>query len=303
MKHLLAISVLSLLGTVPLAAHEPKQPVPTAQVGYAIEKIAGDVYMFSAGHFRSALLVTKEGIVLTDPCGKEAATWLRAELGRRFDAPIRYVIYSHSHPDHVYGGEVFDGPGVTFVAHRLTRQNLVSVKAKTRIPNLVFDGELDLHLGGQRIELRYHGVNNGRGSISMRFAPARVLHVVDWIVLGRMPYMDLRGYDIEGTIRSTREVLDLDFAHFIGGHGKAGGKDDVRRYLRYMETLYSEVRDGMLAGKDLETLQREITLEEFRDLPRFADWRALNIRGVYEKLRDEDYLLRRPDVGRNSAAK
>jgi len=288
MKPWSRILFLLLFAAVPATAQD--------KPGYKIEPVKDNVYMFSAGHYRSAFMVTDEGIVVTDPCGKEAAAWLKAELAKRFNQPIRYVIYSHSHPDHAYGGEAFDGPDVTFISHRLARENWLMTKAKVRMPTIVFDDELTLYLGGSEVTLRYHGVNNGRGSISMLFGPAKLLHVVDWIVVGRMPYKDLQGYDIEGMIASTREVLAYDFDAFIGGHAEAGNKDDVRRYLSYIESLYTQVRDGMLAGKDLPTLQKDITLEEFKDLPRFNEWRATNIEGVYHNLRDQSYLLMRPDV-------
>lgn len=122
------------------------------------------------------------------------------------------------------------------------------------------------HLGSARVQLRYHGVNNGRGSISRHFQPANVMHVVDWIVLGRMSYKDLRGYEIQGMIDSTDAILASDFELFIGGHAEAGTKAEVARYRDYLEQLYTRGRDGMLAGKSLATLQDEIRLPAFDNL-------------------------------------
>lgn len=269
---------------------------PSQAQNYQIEQIRGNVYRFTAGNYRSVFMETDEGIVVSDPISKEAATWLKQELAERFNKPIRYVVYSHNHPDHVYGGEVFDGEGVQFISHQLAREDLVHTKAKTRIPNLVFEDEMVLYVGDSLVRLRYHGRNNGRGSISMLFEPAGVLHVVDWIVLGRMPYKDLQGYDIQGTIDSTKEVLNLDFDIFVGGHAETGQKEDIRRYLNYLQTLYNSVRDGILAGKDLNTLQQEIRLDDYRDLPMYEEWLPLNIKGVYQTLVNESYLLRRSDV-------
>ncbi|WP_036485596.1 MBL fold metallo-hydrolase [Myxosarcina sp. GI1] len=269
---------------------------PTLAQNYQIERIRGNVYRFTAGNYRSVFMETDGGIVVSDPINKEAATWLKQELAKRFDKPIRYVVYSHNHPDHVYGGEVFDGEGVQFVSHQLAREDLVRTLAKTRIPNLVFEDEMVLYIDNNLVRLRYHGRNNGRGSISMLFEPAGVLHVVDWIVLGRMPYKDLQGYDIQGMIDSTQEVLNMDFDIFVGGHAEIGQKEDIKRYLSYLQTLYNSVRDGILAGKDLATLQQEIRLDDYRDLPMYEEWLPLNIKGVYRTLVDESYLLRRSDV-------
>ena len=263
---------------------------------YRIEAIEGGLYRFTAGHYHALFLVTDKQVVVTDPLSKDAATWLKAEIARRFKKPIRYVIYSHSHPDHVYGGEVFKGPGVTFISHAMTRDALARSKAKTHLPELVFEDEMTLHLDGHVIEMRYHGQNNGYGSISMLFPGPKVLYVVDWIVVDRLPYKDFMGYDLQGVIRSTREALELDFDTFVGGHANIGTKQDVRRYLSYMESLYEQVLDGILQGKTLEQIKKDVDLTAFSDLAMYKEWRDLNIEGTYKELVDESYMMLRPET-------
>jgi glyoxylase-like metal-dependent hydrolase (beta-lactamase superfamily II) len=73
-----------------------------------IIKIADDLYRARNGIWYSLFLVTPEGIVLVDPLATDFAAWLKAEFDRRFPGkPVRYVIYSHSHWDHIEGGAVF----------------------------------------------------------------------------------------------------------------------------------------------------------------------------------------------------
>lgn len=263
---------------------------------YSISHIKDNLYRYSNGTHHSVFVVTDEGIALTDPLSYEGASWLNKELKTRFNKPVRYVIYSHSHPDHVYGGQVFAEPGVSFIAHEWARDDLLATLADTQIPDIVFTDEMRLYLGDTQIDLRYHGPNNGKGSISINFPQQRVLHVVDWIVLGRMPYKNLPGYDIRGMINSTRDVLAMDFDLLVGGHANAGDKDDVRFYLSYIEQLYSAVLDGMRKGKSLETLQQEIRLDAFKDMAMYEDWLPLNIEGVYNDLIEQSYLHIRPEV-------
>lgn len=130
----------------------------------------------------------------------------------------------------------------------------------------------------------------------MLFEPTNVLHVVDWVIVGRMPYQNLQGYDIEGMIRSTKDVLKMDFEIFVGGHANTGTKKDIERYLNYLEKLYAAVLDGIRAGKSLETLQKEIRLDEFKDFKMYEEWLPLNVKGVYETLVDQSYIQMRPDV-------
>lgn len=263
---------------------------------FSISPIKDNLYRFSNGTHHSVFAVTDAGIALTDTLSYDAANWLKKVLKSRFNKPVRYVIYSHSHPDHVYGGQVFNEPGVTFIAHEWARDDMLATRANTQIPNLVFNDEMTLYLGDTQIDLRYHGPNNGKGSISINFPQQRVLHVVDWVVLGRMPYKNLPGYDIRGMINSTRDVLQMDFDLLVGGHAETGDKDDVRSYLRYLEQLYQAVLQGMRQGKSLATLQQEIRLDEFKALAMYEEWLPLNIEGVYNDLADQSYMLIRPEL-------
>jgi glyoxylase-like metal-dependent hydrolase (beta-lactamase superfamily II) len=263
---------------------------------YAIDKVAGDLYRFTAGKYRSVFLVSSEGILLTDPIDREAARWLRRELGERFDAPVRYLVYSHDHPDHVYGGDIFNSADVTIVSHQMARASLERTKADTAIPDMVFQDQMTLHLGEHDVQLTYHGPNNGRGSISMLFQKTDVLFVVDWIVLGRTPYKTLPGYDLPGMIASTREVLEMPFETFVGGHARTGDKQDIRRYLSYLTDLQAGVIEGIRAGHSLDEITKNLTLDAYSDFAHFDDWRPLNIEGAYREFVDEAYMLRRTDV-------
>jgi glyoxylase-like metal-dependent hydrolase (beta-lactamase superfamily II) len=265
---------------------------------FRIEPLAGNVYRFTAGRYCTVFMVTEDGLFVTDPIDANAAAWLRSELARRFDMPIRYLAYSHNHVDHVLGGDVLAGEETTVIAHEYAAEDLAWTRVPTALPDVTFRDELTITLGDSRVELRYHGPNNGRGSVSMRFQPANVLFVVDWIVVGRLPYRDLPGYDIHGMIRSTREILAGEpFALFVGGHADTGTRQDVERSLAYLEELYASVRDGMLAGKSLATLQAEIRLPAYRDLRMYEEWLPLNVKGVYETLIDMSYLDRRQSGG------
>ncbi|MDX1561539.1 MAG: MBL fold metallo-hydrolase [Gammaproteobacteria bacterium] len=97
-----------------------------AQPGRAAREIvhvAGDVYRANNGNWWAIFAVTPEGIILGDPLNVPFATWLKSELDQRFDVPVRYVVYSHSHFDHAEGGEVFADTAV-FVAHENMLRNM-----------------------------------------------------------------------------------------------------------------------------------------------------------------------------------
>ena len=144
---------------------------------YKIEKVTGNVYRFVTDRHRSVFLVTENGILITDPMNTEAAIWLKKELKDRFNLPVKYVIYSHNHSDHVYGAEVFKDSKAIFISSRLAKQDLIVTRANTVIPDISFEKTMHISLGDNVVDLRYHGSNDGRGSISMLFKPEKVIFV------------------------------------------------------------------------------------------------------------------------------
>jgi glyoxylase-like metal-dependent hydrolase (beta-lactamase superfamily II) len=92
-----------------LAAAATAQQAPGAPRGPAREiiNVTGDLYRARNGNWYTIFLATPEGIILGDPINDDFAQWLKTELDARFDVPVRYVVYSHSHFDHAAGGRAF----------------------------------------------------------------------------------------------------------------------------------------------------------------------------------------------------
>src|SRR6185436_5774878 len=114
----LLISVFVALRIAALQAPPPGQaPAGPPRVAREIIKIADDIYRTRNGAWYGLFLTTSEGIVVVDPISNDFAKWLKTQLDERFPGvPVRYVIYSHSHWDHIEGGDVFAGTA-RFVAY------------------------------------------------------------------------------------------------------------------------------------------------------------------------------------------
>ena len=76
---------------------------PAQAEGYTISSVRDGLDRFTAGNSHSMFWVTDDGIVVIDTIDSGAASWLKSELESRFALPVRYVIYSHNHFDHIYG--------------------------------------------------------------------------------------------------------------------------------------------------------------------------------------------------------
>ena len=108
----------------------------TQYKGQEIGKLTGDVYYARMDDYVSVFMVTSEGIILAEPIGTEMAAWLKPELARRFNVPVKYVIYSHYHWDHASGGDAY-ADTARFVGHENMLKGLKMPPPNTSLPQNV----------------------------------------------------------------------------------------------------------------------------------------------------------------------
>ncbi len=249
----------------------------------AITKIAGDLYRFQNNFHYSVFLVTPEGVIVTDPINAEAARWLKDEIARRFNQPIRYLIYSHDHADHIAGGEVFADTAVV-VAHDRAKATILGEKRPTAVPDITFSRGMTITLGGKTVELRYVGRGHSDNMIVMRFPDERALFTVDFISVKRLPYRTLTDAYFPDWIRAVRKVEAMDFDILVPGHGPIGVQSDATDHRAYLEDLYDAVLAAARAGQSLEEMKAGIKLEAYKDWGQYEAWLPLNIEGMYKQI-------------------
>jgi glyoxylase-like metal-dependent hydrolase (beta-lactamase superfamily II) len=248
-----------------------------------ITRIAGDLYRFQNNFHFSVFLVTPDGVLATDPINAEAAAWLKAEIDKRFNKQVKFVVLSHDHADHSSGGEVFDDTAV-IVAHENARPVILGEMRPTAAPEVTFPDRMTIHLGGKTIELIHVGRNHSNNMIVVHFPAERALFVVDFIPVRAVAFMDFPDAYIPDWIDSIRAVEAMDFDILIPGHGAIGAKSDATAFREYMTDLYDAVLAGARAGKSLDELKASIKLDKYQDWFKYEDWLALNIEGVYNRI-------------------
>jgi glyoxylase-like metal-dependent hydrolase (beta-lactamase superfamily II) len=269
----ITLAVALLLGGVPVARSQQAPPVRE------ITKIAGEVYRFRNNNHYSVFAVTPAGVIATDPINADAARWLRAEITKRFNQPVRYVVYSHDHADHISGGEVFADTAIV-VAHDNAKAAIVGEKRPTAVPQVTFSDRLTLELGGTALELVYVGRNHSDNSLVMRFPKERLLFAVDFIPVNGLAFRDFPDAYMPDWIESLKRVEAMDFDVLVPGHGALGTKANVTMFREYLQDLRAEVIRLAGEGKSVDEMKSAITL------PRYAawgprDWFPLNIEGMY----------------------
>jgi glyoxylase-like metal-dependent hydrolase (beta-lactamase superfamily II) len=260
-------------------------PEAIAQTGdRSITNITGDLYRFQNRAHYSVFLVTPEGILVTDPINADAAKWLEAALANRFPGvPIRYLVYSHGHADHIAGGEVF-ADTATVVAHERAKQRIVAEQVPTAVPQVTFSGRRTIELGGKQVELIHLGPSHSDNLVLMHFPAERTVFAVDIVAVQRLPYQDFPDADLDGLIATLKGLEAMDFDILAPGHGALGGKPDVADHRRYLETLRDRVKAGMAAGKSLDELKQTVTMPEYATWGMYREWREANVAGMYRLL-------------------
>ena len=248
-----------------------------------ITKIAGDLYRFQNNFHFSVFLVTPEGVIATDPINAEAARWLKDEIASRFGQPVKYLVYSHDHVDHIAGGEVFADTAVV-VAHENAKAAILGEQRPTAVPDVTFTDRMTLELGGKTVELSYLGRSHSDNMIVMRFPAERALFAVDFISVKRLPYMTLGDAYFPDWVEAVKEVEAMDFDILVPGHGPMGVKADAADHRAYLEDLYAAVLAAARGGQSLDKMKANITLAKYRDWGQYEAWRPLNIEGMVRQV-------------------
>ncbi len=243
-----------------------------------ITRVTDDVYRFQNKFHANMFVITGGGVVVTDPINAEAASWLRAEIGKLTDQPVTHLIYSHSHGDHASGGTGY-GEVPNVITHRNAPEDIDLVE-----PTIRFDDNMSLDVGDKTIELTYLGPGHGTDLIVMVVRPDNVAFVVDAVSAKRLFYRDFPGANVDHWTEQVKKINSLDFDVMIGGHGPVGDKRDVAGGLMYLEELRAEVLKGLRAGKSVDEIKASVKMENYRDWGSYDQWRELNVQGMARHL-------------------
>lgn len=246
-----------------------------------IVKVAGDVYRFQNNFHYSLVTVTDAGVVVVDPINAGAATWLKANLGQITDKPVTHLIYSHSHGDHASGGGVFADDGATIIAQANAPAAIDGV-----VPDIRFSNEMSMQIGGKTFELTYLGPGHGDDLIAVVVRPENVGFIVDAAAPKRLPFKNFPRSDIDGWIDQIAKVESLDFDIFAPGHGNVGVKADATDARVYMLDLRDQTVRGLRAGRTVDQLATEVTMDAYKSWGSYDAWRELNVRGMATYLQE-----------------
>jgi quinoprotein relay system zinc metallohydrolase 2 len=231
------------------------------QMALMSEQNLGDIANLGA-------IVGDREVAVIDTGGSPAeAKMFIAALQQKTALPIRWVINTHAHPDHVFGNGVFVGPGVEFVGHKNLPRALAARGAHylagfravmgdaiegVRIiePSVLVDDRLTLDLGGRKIELQAWGASHSDCDLTVLDPRSGVLFAGDLLFVQHVPIVD---GSLLGFLRIAQDLAKIPASRVVPGHGPltAPWPQALEKERAYLDRLTGDLRAAIKNGDNV----------------------------------------------------
>src|SRR5512136_584609 len=240
------------------------------------ERISDDVYVFTSGLYAqvtASAIVTSAGAVVIDTLPFPGETQQVIEYVER-RVPIKYVIYTHYHADHTYGGYLFRN--AQFIAHELCRdlmltrgeaglrlartQNPSLANVQLRLPDIVFTGEMSLRLGNKTFVLT-HSPGHTPDGITVYIREDKVLFAADTV----MPVPYVVDGDAPTMLKSLQVLKGMALENVVQGHGEIVLRGEINETINssinYLNKMQLAVANALTANQTRDDMLREYDIE------------------------------------------
>lgn len=245
-------------------------------------------------------IVGRNSVLVTDPGGSLAdGEWLRAEIRKRTDKPIRHVVITHVHPDHAFGAAPFASDQPAIVGHHalraaletrgeLYRKRLAEILGSDRAGNVVYPTEevkdgTEIDLGGRVLRLIAHGKAHTDCDLSMLDLETGLLFPADLLFVNRIPSLD---GSLRGWMNEAERLKRLGAPRAVPGHGPAvvDFEPAMADMTRYLSTLRDETRKAIAAGVSIADAGRTVAQTERGRWALFDGYNERNVVQAYKEL-------------------
>lgn len=274
---------------------------------YFVQGKAGTAIENSGFISNAGFVVTPEGIVVFDALGTPSlASKLLGKIRSVSSAPIKAVVMSHYHADHLYGLQVFKEQGARVYAPTGARdylssdtaENLLAARRKLLapwvnestqlvVPDVYVEKDMELEFGGITLQITPLGRAHSEGDLAMMVKPDNVLFSGDIIFEGRIPFIG------EANTRNWMKTLDslrgIKVAALIPGHGPLAKNPDkvIDSTYHYLATLRKHMQVAVDNGDVFGEAYDKIDWGDLALLPAFFEANRRNAYNVYLSIENE----------------
>jgi len=300
------VAALALFGFgVTAVAQSQQQALAVSEIAPGVFVYAGQTALMTrenAGAIANVGFVIGENAVAVIDTGGSVreGRQLLAAIRARTDKPIRYVINTHGHPDHVFGNAAFVNDGTLFVGHknlpralaihgpfyidnfrRIMGDELIDEVRIVR-PTVLVEDSLTLDLGSRRLTLRAWPTSHSDNDLTVFDGQSKTLFAGDLVFLDHIPVLD---GSIRGWLATLGELNTLPAQRVVPGHGPIGewpaALSDERRYL---DTLASDVRALIARGAPIKIATETAAASERPHWKLFDDYNARNATAAFSEI-------------------
>jgi quinoprotein relay system zinc metallohydrolase 2 len=297
---------LFLAGTLCAGSALAAEPLPVEEIAPGIFVHAGEVALMSQAN-RGAIanvgfIIGEEAVAVVDTGGSVAeGEALLAAMRERTDLPVRYVINTHKHPDHIFGNAAFRTEGATFVgaagllsgleqsgehylaANRPLLGETLAAEIEIIPPTLLVDDELALDLGGRELVLRAWPTAHTDGDLTILDTQTKTLFAGDLVFLDHIPALD---GSILGWLAVLDELAAVDAVRAVPGHGAVAvpWPGEMAPQRRYLEEIAADVRELITAGVPISDAPDRVAADEREKWRLFDEFHARNVTAAYAEL-------------------
>jgi glyoxylase-like metal-dependent hydrolase (beta-lactamase superfamily II) len=247
-------------GAVSAADLPDYAPIPQSALGpalndqrYYVGRVERNLYWVTDGVYQAAFLTTRDGVVLFDAPPSIGPNLRRAvdEIAAASGVPntVTHLVYSHHHADHSGAASLF-GRDVVRIGHEETKRLLVRDNDPARpAPEVTFTDRYTLEVGGERVELAWHGPNHSPDNIYIHFPDHDTLMFIDVVNAGWVPIYNVNlSEDVAGYMQAPDIALSYPWTHFICGHlGRLATRNDVAVHQQYIADIEASAREALAA--------------------------------------------------------
>lgn len=233
------------------------------------------------------IIITDEGVLIMDTLNPFFASIAKKEIAKRTDQPVKYVVYSHANADHLRGAGIFKDTAQYIAQKRQVRRLKLIKEDSFPMPDILFDKEMTLNLGGKEIVLRDYGENHATGVVVMHLPKEKVITAIDIVYVKRLAFYFMPDFNPTAWRDSLREIQKLDFETVITGHTELANRAEFIEFADYIDDLMTQTRavwkkvNHMGPFAAVEIAKKQVDLSKYKDWAMYKQFRDLNIMAAY----------------------